>query len=807
MTHIHKKLGLCFAALTAMIYRFKYWVLTCLLLVTFALASHIPKLKIDTRDESFFHDDDPTLITYNKFRDEFGQDDTFIIGLKPQDGLTPTFLASLYQIHKDLEASTPYLDDITSLVNGRIVRAEGDTLIVEDLMERPPESDMEMNRILNLIDHYPLYENLLVSADRTIFTILIKAEAVKEVSEDEALEGFDEDTPRQTNTRHVYLSNEENVEIHNAIRETMKKYEGRGIEFYYAGTPAFVAEFQESIEKDLGRMIPLSLIMIVLFLLLLFRRISGVIYPMIVVFCSVIASFGIMALIGIPITLATQILPLFLIVVGIGDSVHILTIFYRSYCAMNDKHQAITETVGHVGLPILMTSLTTACGLFSFVWADVGSVAQLGIVAPIGVLLALFYSVFLLPALIAIFPVKQMKPASRDKYPFPDRLFDAIAGITTRRPLLVVSISLIIILSAACGALFVRMSHNALTWFPEKNTIRVSSETLDRVNGGTVMLEVLIDSTTEKGLHNPDLLKRLDEAASFISGFKVDGIQAGKAWSMADVLKEINRALHEDTDEAYIVPGTRKMIAQELILFESSGSDDMEDLVESSYQTGRLSILAPFTDAILYKDYVDQIKAYLARKFPFEKVSLTGHMVLFIHIIKNTIISMVKSYSFSLLVITLLMVLMIGRLRIGLMSMIANMTPIVCIFGIMGIFDVPLDMSTILVGSLVLGLVVDDTIHFLHHFREAYEETSHVEAAVRETLFSTGRALVITSLVLCGGFFIYMTSYLANNIRFGLLTGCAVIFALAADFFLVPALLSLVYQKKVFSSDMTTERL
>ena len=168
---------------------------------------------------------------------------------------------------------------------------------------------------------------------------------------------------------------------------------------------------------------------------------------------------------------------------------------------------------------------------------------------------------------------------------------------------------------------------------------------------------------------------------------------------------------------------------------------------------------------------------------------------------------MAKSYVIALVLITLLMILMVGKIRIGLLSMVANVVPIVIIFGIMGFLDIPLDMSTILVGSIVLGLVVDDTIHFLHHFRRAYDadkgadqiaiaQTERTERAVFETLNTTGRALVITSLVLCGGFFIYTTSFLLCNVRFGLLTGSAVLFALAADFFLIPALLTLVYGNK-----------
>jgi predicted RND superfamily exporter protein len=511
-----------------------------------------------------------------------------------------------------------------------------------------------------------------------------------------------------------------------------------------------------------------------------------------------------MAIWGIPITNAIQILPTFLIVVGIGDSVHILTIFYRNLSRCDDKRQAIIEAMGFAGLPVLMTSVTTACGVFSFVWADLAIIAQLGYVAPVGVMLACLYTLVLLPALIAIFPVKPAKPLPPERYPLADRLFDAITKLTTRRPVAVVIISAILVALAAASALTVRFSHNAMTWFPKDSPTRAATTLLDDRNGGTVMLEVLVDSGRENGLHDPDLMARLEAAGDHIPTFKVHHIQAGKVTSIADILKEINRALHQDRDDAYIVPDNREMIAQELILFESSGSDDLEEVADGNYTIGRLSILAPFTDSILYKDYTDEIMTYLQDQFPHETVTLTGHMALFVGITKLFVTSMAKSYLFALLVITLLMVILIGRVRVGLMSMIANVIPIVLIFGIMGILDIPLDMATILIGSLVLGLVVDDTIHFLHHFRRAFEETSSVEKAVKETLTTTGRALVITSLVLCGGFFIYTTSYLANNIRFGLLTGCAVIFALAADFFLVPALLTLIYGKaEQMSADVT----
>jgi len=797
MTNVHRRLESLFAGIAAWIYTHRFITLGVILLITVVLTGQLPKLTMDTREESFFHENDPTLIAYNKFRDQFGQDDMFIIGMKPEKGLTPDFLAAMSQLHKELEEKVPYLDEVTSLVNGRVVRAEGDTLIVEDLMPGPVQTVDEHRRIMGLIDRYPLYDNLLVSTDRSLAMILVKAQAVVNTAEVDLMAGFENEPEPSSEPHRQFLSNEQNVEIDTVIRNIVEKYRGKGIDFYFAGNPVFVVEIQRGIEKDLSMMIPLSFLLIVIFLAMLFRRISGVVYPLIAVLLSLISSFGIMAVWGIPISNAIQILPTFLIVVGIANAVHILTIFYQNYQINGDKQQAIVQAVGYTGLPVFMTSLTTACGLLSFVWADVAIVAHLGYVAPVGVMLAFVYTLFLLPSLIAIFPIKLIAPSHSGKRFIVDRLFDGITRITTQRPIMITLLWAVLLILAGSGALAVRFSHNAMTWLPEGSTVRVGTEMLDRKNGGTVMLEVIVDSGRQNGFHDPDLLARLAEAGEVIPTISEHRIRAGKVFSIADALKETNRALNQDRDAAYIVPDTRELIAQELILFEASGSDDLTELSDSTYQTARLSVLAPFTDSILYKDYVDRIKNYLRDQFPNETVTLTGHMALFIGITKLFITSMAKSYLFALLVITLLMILMIGRIRIGLMSMIANIVPIIMIFGIMGVTGIPLDLFTILIGSIVLGLVVDDTIHFLHHFRRSFEAGGSVEKAVRETLFTTGRAMVITSLVLCGSFFIYTTAYLTCNVHFGLLTGCAVLFALAADFLMVPALLTIVFGKRL----------
>lgn len=795
MAAVHNSLENCFGKLAEAVYRWKYFVLIAMLLLTAGLASQIPRITIDTRDEGFFYDDDPALIAYNNFRDQFGQDDTFIIALQPKNGLDQDFLGTLFALHHELKDHVPYIDEIKSLVNGRILRGADQTLEVEELMDQAPRTAEEVDRIIQLIAHYPLYEDLLISRDRSLVSILIKAQAVKQQGGD-LQAGFEPDASPAPSNKEKYLSNEESIEVTTAIEAVLTRYRDKGLDIHFSGTPAIIATLQNSIIHDMSVMIPLSFALVVFFLIILFRRVSGLVYPLLVVTFSLLATLGAMAVLGLPITLVSQIIPSFLMVVGIADSIHILTIFYRRYRDTGDKRRSIIEAIRFAGLPVLMTSVTTAVGVLSFVWADVQTVGQLGIITPIGVMLALAYSVLLLPALIAVFPVKRPRPLPENTTPFSDRIFTAIARVTTHRAGLVLSLSAAMIACALAGAMSVRFSHNALNWFPEDAEVRVATRLLDSVNGGSVMLEAVIDTGRDGSLQEPEILKRFAAATAELPNISINNIKAAKAWSLADVLKETNRALHEDQDTAYRVPDSRELIAQELLLFEGSGSDDLEDFTDINYRIGRISLLAPFADAILYKEYVEEIQAYLRNLFPDATITLTGKIPLFVQMIENVITSLAKSYVFALVVITLLMIFLVGRVRIGLLSMAANVAPVIGVLGLMGILHIPLDLSTILIGSLVLGLVVDDTIHFLHHFRKAFEECDDVEEAVRVTLFSTGRAMAITSCILAGGFFIYTAAYLESNVRYGLLSGCAVVFALAADFFMVPALLRLVYGRK-----------
>ena len=271
----------------------------------------------------------------------------------------------------------------------------------------------------------------------------------------------------------------------------------------------------------------------------------------------------------------------------------------------------------------------------------------------------------------------------------------------------------------------------------------------------------------------------------------------GKTASIVDIVKEINRALNENRIEEYKVPQNRELIAQELLLFENSGSDDLEDFTDSQFSQSRVTIKAPWLDAIMYGGFADMVeKRYTETLGDDAKVTVTGMVALLGRTISAAIFSAALSYSIAGVVITFMMILLIGRVKTGILSMIPNLLPIILAIGVMGAFSWPMDMFTMLIGSIAIGLAVDDTIHFMHNFHRYFHETKDAAESVRRTLLTTGRAMLATTVVLATGFFIYLFSYMENIFRFGLLTGFAILMALVADFFLAPAMMTLIARRR-----------
>ncbi len=795
MTTIRTNIEKWFESLARIIYHNRLKTLFIMLVIIAAIVSQLPKLTIDISTEGFMHKSDPARIDYDNFRDQFGRDELIVIAIRAQEVFEAKFLKKLKELHEDLFENVPYIEDITSLINARNTRGKKDELIVEDLMENWPETTEEIAVIKQRTLDNPLYQNLLISEDGKMTTIVIQTQTYSSVGTDiDALDGFEDDAKKINATDDKqYLTDKENSEVVDAVNKVAQKYKSPDFEIYIAGSAAVTHFLKQSMIKDVRSFLLLAFITVGAFLFIMFRRITGVVLPLLIVILSLISTISLMAAFNTPIKLPTQILPSFMLAVSVGYSVHILSMFYHNFRKSRSKEEAIVYSMGHSGLAVVMTAATTAGGLFSFSTSDVAPIADVGIFAGTGVLLAMVYTIILLPALLAVIPVKivkNKKDLSEDTAI--DRLLAKIGLISTGHPYKILIIATVIIAFSIPGIMKIRFSHDILKWLPKSNSVRVATEKIDKELRGSVSLEIILDTGKENGLYNPDILNRMEETAEYLETLEIGRVFAGKAWSLTTILKETNRALNENRQEFYAIPQNKKLIAQELLLFENSGSEDMEDFTDNLFSKARLMVKVPFVDATAYTKFLETVNNHLRKTYPDVKITVTGMSALMFRTVVNAIASMAKSYIYALIVITLLMILLIGRLRIGLLSMVPNLAPIIVTLGIMGWVNIPMNLFTMLVGNIAIGLAVDDTIHFMHNFRRYFEKSKDAKLAVMETLHTTGRAMLVTSCVLSIGFFIFMFATMNNLIQFGFLTGMAIILALLADYFIAPALMVVV---------------
>jgi len=749
------------------------------------------------------HKSDPARVDYDTFRDQFGRDELIVIAIRSQEVFEAKFLKKLKTLHEDLFENVPYIEDITSIINARNTRGKKNELIVEDLMENWPKTPEEIAVIKQRTLDNPLYKNLLISEDSKMTTIVIQTQTYSSVGTDsDAIDGFEDDEKNINATDDKqYLTDKENSEVVAAVNKVANKYKSPDFEIYIAGSSAVTHFLKQSMLKDVRRFLLLAFITVGAFLFIMFRRITGVVLPLLIVILSLISTISLMAAFKTPIKLPTQILPSFMLAVSVGYSVHILAMFYHNFRKSRSKEEAIVYSIGHSGLAVVMTAATTAGGLFSFSTSEVAPIADVGIFAGTGVLLAMVYTIIFLPALLAIIPVKiikNKKDRSEDTAEDTaiDRFLAKIGRISTGHPYKILIISAVIIAFSIAGIMKIRFSHDVLKWLPKSNPVRLATEKIDKELRGSVSLEIVLDTGRENGLYDPDILNRMEKTAAYLETLEVGEVFAGKAWSLTTILKETNRALNENRKEFYAIPQNKKLIAQELLLFENSGSDDMEDFTDSQLSKARLMVKVPFVDATAYTKFLETVSDHLEKTYPDVKITVTGMVALMFRTVVNAIASMGKSYIYALIVITILMILLIGRLRIGLLSMVPNLAPIITTLGIMGWLQIPMNLFTMLVGNIAIGLAVDDTIHFMHNFRRYFEESKDAKIAVMETLHTTGRAMLVTSCVLSIGFFIFMFATMNNLIHFGFLTGLAIILALLADYFIAPALMVVVNRPK-----------
>jgi predicted RND superfamily exporter protein len=780
-----------FAGLARVIYRHPLPPLLLVAVATLTLAMQLPKLVLDTSNESFFHANSPELLNYVAFKEEFGREDMIIIATETDNVFDPAFLSRLESLHKALEARVPHLDEVTSLLNARNTRGEGDELIVEDLFESWPQTSDDMAALRDRALSNPIYRNLLLSDDGRVTAVVVRPSPYAvSVNEVDILAGFDDEPAGDSAPPAEFLNDRQTAEFVAVTREIVQQFHSDDFRLRVGGMPVMTEVLKDHMRQDMARFLLAAVAGITLLLYVMFRRVSGVVIPLLTIILTLVCTLGLMGFTGIAFKVPTQILPSFLIAVGVGSSVHVLSQFYWRFDAGDERPDALTGALRQSGAPVLGAALTTAVGLMSFSNASLAPLAEMGIFAGAGILISLLYTLILIPALLAIVPITRKPPLdSRGKRM--DRFLEACADFAIRHRRANMVAAGVITLLSVLGLTRLEFEHNPLEWFPVDHSLRTDIESLNESLKGVMTMELVIDTGEENGLYSPTLLQNIDSMARDVKAIEHRGMSTEKVLSLVDVLKEINLALNADQPEHYSIPDNRELVAQELFLFENTGTDDLEDFVDSQFRKARYTVKLPWMGSTIIYGYGEALLDTVIHALPENiNAQVTGIGMLFASVAVKSLHSIRESYLLAAVVISILMVFFIGDLRVGLAAMIPNLSPILISLGLLGWSGIPLNVFTMFVGSIALGLAVDDTLHFLHGFKRAHMETGSTEAAIKESFRSTGRALVVTTVALSMGFFLFAFATMQSVMLFGLLTGCTIVLALVADFIVMPAILT-----------------
>ena len=839
------------------------WIVLATSLVTLGLMfwGIATRLTFDTSMDSFAETGSTAQQTLDEYRDEFGRDGLYVVVIEG-DVFSSTFLQRLRALHRDIvglnldlpSLAAPVGDapnaevgptksnssdqrsefafddededdgfdtadafendavtdetassfnvgnvalDVTSLINARRTYRDGmGTLVVGKLTEPWPRGQQAIEKIRRIaMADRSLVGRILGSAGQHTL-IALKTPVVTE---------------------------KDSAAIYEEVARVAKTHNAPGFKTLVGGTPALNASLNALLMTDLSRMLVLSVIIMLVILIYLFRHPLAVIGPLYVVFFSAVTMAGTLAWLDVALTMMSNILPAFLFCVGIGHSVHLVSVYRdtRSKLDVADgtpAHEAVIAALATTGIPIFFTSITTMVGLLSFGFASIQAIKEMGYAGAFAVGIAFVASVTILPALLSFHRRGNMGIRKRDGRDFIDRFLDvciAASGTLTddgmgkepivarvrRRRLVAVNIALAITMIVSAAQL--RVWHNPLSWIPEEESIRQAFDTIDEHVGGTANVQLLIKGKRGQGLgtgmRDLETLQALEKIETEIKSYDhpVEGKIMGTSISVLDVVKESNRALKSGTPKDYRLPEDDRGVADMLFMFENAGPDQISQLASRDLNTSHMTVQIKWLEASQFRTLTPFIDKSIAAHVPDGvEIKPTGAVYTLVNTIGNLIWDLLSSFGLAFVVITILMMVLLRGLKIGLIAMVPNLMPVVVIMGVMHLTGIPIDMNNILIASISIGLAVDDTIHLLHHFRVNHLETNNVEVSIRRAMSHSGRAMVSTTLILMLGFFVYMGAEMENIQRFGLLIGLTALFALLIDLFFAPALLRTFYRRQ-----------
>jgi hypothetical protein len=568
--------------------------------------------------------------------------------------------------------------------------------------------------------------------------------------------------------------------------------------------PVLASDKMDFFKNEMKRTMGLSLLVSFIVLSLALRTIRGVMISVIVAFSSVLIAYGIQGLLGISIDISIVVIPIYLgIAVSIAYAIHMFYFFDKKFAENGKRRAAIRYAIRETGWPILFTALTTIAALMSFLFVDVKPVRWIGMATSLLVLVILILVIVMIPTFLCFGRDKPSDKTGRRARRVNRRLeavMDYLAVAVMRHPKVLVAGFVMVVAVAAIGFCNFEVSFD----IRKSMGMGVSYvKRLDHVShsavGSMYSYNLVVTFPDNRMALEPENMEKFDNLIREAETYRL----TKRTKSVVEIIKDMYQVLNADDPAFYRIPETRQMIAQILLLYENAGGKEADKWMDYEYKRLRMEVELEDYNSRETKRELICLEKTAKSMFPDADISLAGSVAQFT--IMQDVLSRGQIISFftALVVISIMMMIVFGSIKTGMIAMIPNITPALLAGGLMGWTDVPLDMMTITIMPMLLGLAVDDTIHFINHAKLEFERTGSYHTSLRRTFAAIGIPLLFTTLIITANFSVYMTSVANVYVNMGLVTGVGLITALLADYLVTPVLL---VRTRAFSESIQKEK-
>lgn len=741
-------------------------------LAAFALAG-LPRLQVDTSQESWFLEGDAALEAKKRFEDIFGNEDMASVLVTADNIFTAENLRLIRELGDELKARVPYADDVRSIADFEFTLGvpggmEIIELVPEDLSLLPSDA-VGLARIKALALSKPALKNRFVSEDGREAWVVLRLKPIPKEPDENGLS--------------------QEIRLGRAFFKVIQQDKYRELNPKASGMQVVDVEKRDFLAKEAPRLIGICLAIMALVLGCALRCVQGVLFPLVTAMGSIIIVLGLQGHFRISMDPSMLFLPIFLsLTMATCYSIHVFNFFLLEFARSGNRKHSIQYALAETAWPQFFSSLTTVVALLSFYVIPLRPIRWVGLTAAALVAVTWLLATLLLPALLSFGKDKKAECAEKAwRGTLLDKLMDYCGTHVLNRPRLSVGIFVIFLIACSVAASRVEVSFDIRRSFgPGVPYVKRLMEIGDSVVGSLYSYGVAIEFPEADMAKNPDTLKKLDMLGQEILDFPL----TKKISSVTDIIKDLNQVVSDGDPGAYRLPDTREEVAQLLLLYENAGGSEAEKWIDYDYQRLRLQVeISDYNSGEIMRQ-LEIVRERCAELFPGARVIMTGALCQFTVMMDYITWGQINSNGLALLTVIAFMAVAFGSVRTGLIAMIPNVVPGFVVAAVMGLFSIPLDVMTVTIVPMLLGLAVNDTIHFINHCKLEFARTGNYRESVHRSFKTVGKALFLTSVILVLGFGSYLTSPVKVFSHMAWLIAAGVLIAMISDCFITPVLIS-----------------